>query len=62
MLLIEKLRDVPLGEVLLIQFETRTFCPTVEQTRVDCKNVPDDFTVHVWLTPEIIGVKEELAP
>ncbi len=60
-MLIEKLTDVPLGDVLLKQFDTRTRWPIVEQLNVEVKKFPDDFNVQDWLDPEITGVKELFA-
>ncbi len=46
MLLIEKLKEVPLGDVLLKQLVTNTRCPIVEHVNVEVKKLPDDFKVQ----------------
>jgi len=46
MLVIEKLKEVPLGAVLLKHLSSTICWPNVEQLRPEFKNVPDDRNVQ----------------
>lgn len=61
MLVIEKLKEVPLGAVLLKHLSSTTCWPNVEQLRPEFKNVPDDRNVQTWLDEVMIGGNDEFA-
>jgi len=46
MLVIEKLKEVPLGAVLLKHLSITTIWPIIEQFNPEFKNALPDFSVH----------------
>lgn len=61
MLVMEKLKEVPLGAVLLKHLSIITNCPDNEQLSPEFKNDPPDLNVHIWLAELINGGNDELA-